>query len=146
MLNLSSKGRYATRIMVYLALRREGGPAKKSEIGRAEEISEDYVEQILIKLKSAGLVASHRGAGGGFSLARDPRRISVADVLAATEGPPDLAPCLKDRCRRRTYCVTRRVWEEAGAALQRIFAGTTIADLAEQAGKLRQSNSAMYEI
>ena len=71
MLRLSTKGRYATRIMVYLALCNPDEPARKQEIAEAEGIPADYVEQILTKLRTAGLVKSRRGAGGGFQLRRD---------------------------------------------------------------------------
>jgi Rrf2 family protein len=146
MLNLSSKGRYATRIMVFLARRNEGTPARRQEIAEAEDITGDYVEQILIKLKAAGLVKSRRGAKGGFSLAGDAERITVADVLAATEGPARLAPCLTEPCSRASYCVTRPLWQRASDALGRTFSSTTIGELARQASSLQVSKTWTYEI
>ncbi|NQU41909.1 Rrf2 family transcriptional regulator [bacterium] len=146
MLQLSTKGRYATRIMVYLAMQPQGVPVPKQEIAQSEQISADYAEQILRVLKSAGLVASHRGVKGGFTLARDPERITVADVLDATEGAVDLAPCVRDECRRATQCVTRRLWRDASSCLSRIFGATTIRALAGEALEMAQSKVLIYDI
>ena len=134
MLKLSTKGRYATRIMVYLATREGQGNVRKHEVATAEGISRDYAEQLLVKLKTAGLVASHRGVGGGFTLARPADRITVADVLRATEGPICLVPC--ETCERATACVTRALWQKADSMLGALFAETTIKDLAEEANAL----------
>lgn len=147
MLKLSTKGRYATRIMVHLAQGVNGVPVRKLLIARAENISPDYVEQIMMKLKAAGLVRSHRGARGGFSLARPPDAITVADVLAATEGPLLLAPCIENEdCTRVTQCVTRDVWKRANDALEAIFSETTIARLVSEAKKLQHVTAPMFEI
>jgi Rrf2 family protein len=145
-MKLSTKGRYAARIMVYLARRHGDSPARKQEIADAEGISADYVEQILVKLKTAGLVNSRRGAAGGFRLARDPESISIADVVGAAEGPLALVPCQSDQCERSDRCVTRKVWEEASALLQRLLAQKTLAELAKKADEVQASNSLMYHI
>ena len=146
MLRISTKGRYATRIMVSLALKAVTRPARKQAVAEAEEISVDYVEQILLKLKTAGLVRSHRGAKGGFSLARDAASITVADVLEATEGPLSLVPCLHEKCSRGPTCVTQPLWRTASDALETIFSGTTIAELAEQAKQIQLPSTWIYEI
>jgi Rrf2 family transcriptional regulator, iron-sulfur cluster assembly transcription factor len=146
MLNLSTKGRYATRIMVFLAQRQETTPARKQEIAEAEEISIDYVEQILIRLKIAGLVKSHRGVKGGFSIAGDPDRITVADVLDATEGSTDLVPCLKGHCHREPHCVTRPVWQQANAAMTKTFSSYTIGDLARQVAANEHRGAVNFDI
>jgi len=145
-IRLSTKGRYATRIVVYLALCDPQQPAPKQKIAEAEGISPDYVEQILTSLRAAGLVISHRGIKGGFSLARSPSSMTVADVIAATEGPICLVPCVEEACTRMTDCVTRAVWEKATAAITRIFQYTRIADLAAEAKALRDSQSLTYQI
>ena len=132
--------------MVCLALKGGERPARKQEIAEAEEISVDYVEQILLKLKTAGLVRSHRGAKGGFSLARDPATITVADVLEATEGPLALVPCLHDKCARGPMCVTQPLWRTASDALETIFSGTTVAELAEEARRIRSPAAWTYQI
>ena len=134
MLSLSTKGRYATRIITRLALfDNNTRPARKKEIADAEAVSEDYTEQILVRLKAAGLVASHRGTKGGFSLARTPEKITVTDVLNAMDGPLHIVPCMTEPCERATECITRDLWHAAERALLTVFSGTTVADLANRA-------------
>ncbi|HOX39364.1 MAG TPA: Rrf2 family transcriptional regulator [Candidatus Brocadiia bacterium] len=144
MLALSTKGRYATRILIFMARRNKA--MRKQDIAEAEGISADYVEQLLIKLKSANLVKSHRGAKGGFSLARSPEKITVADVLAATEGTINLAPCVSEDCSRAGQCVTRKLWHKAGDQLRQTFAGVTIAGLAQEAEESQRSGELVYDI
>ncbi|MBT3193919.1 MAG: Rrf2 family transcriptional regulator [Verrucomicrobia bacterium] len=146
MMKLSTRGRYAMRIMVYLAMQNSDVPCRKQEVADAESISADYVEQILIRLKAAGLVTSHRGARGGFSLTQAPGAVTVADVLAATEGPLSLVSCSDEACQRETVCVTQHIWRAAENALSEVFSGTTIADLAESAAELAKSKSITYDI
>ncbi len=130
MIAFSTKSRYATRILAYLACR-EGGPlAKKREIAEAEGLSEGYVEQILVALKAAGLVRSHRGKAGGFSLARDSADIDVAQVVEAMEGRLELSPCLSAGCSRQEQCRARPLWKEAGSAMRDVLRKTSIAEMA----------------
>ena len=134
MMSISTRGRYASRIMVLLASRPHGVPVTKYEVARAEAISPAYVEQLMMPLKLAGLVASHRGRAGGFSLARDPEVISVADVLRAVEGEVTVAPCNDiHACDRASNCPTRGVWMKASDLLDELFEGVTVAGLAREA-------------
>lgn len=146
MLKLSTKGRYAVRIMIYLAARKDDGPARKQDIAEAEGISPDYVEQILIRLRAGGLVLSHRGARGGFTLARDPRKMAVIDVLEATEGPLEIAPCTDSTCARETRCVVQEVWSEAADVLRTVFTKALISDLAEKLRDMQNSTPLTYAI
>ena len=151
MLKLTTKQRYATRIMVFLAghsARSNNGdsPCRKREIAEAEDIPADYVEQICMKLKTGALIRSHRGKQGGFSLARDPGRITVADVLEAVEGPMVLAPCIAEDCKKSSACVTRLVWQQANDALQKVLSSATIAELAERAQKMESAKAISFEI
>jgi len=146
MLSLSTRGRYATRIMAYLASRPDPTPARKQEISEAEQISADYLEQILVELKAAGLVCSFRGAKGGFCLGREAETISVADVLDATEGPIRLAPCLMDHCGQAEHCGARSLWQEAAKALSETFAKTSIAEMAARRRHLQDSTPVSFDI
>lgn len=130
MMPLTTKARYAARIMVCLARQDSPIPATKYEIGKAEAISPNYVEQIMIRLRAASLVRSHRGRKGGFSLTRDPGQITLAEVLRAVEGPVCLVPCLYDTCDREATCPTRPVWKKTAEAVEKILVGTTIARMA----------------
>ena len=145
-LTLSTRGRYASRIMVCLA--ENTGRAKRltrTEIATHEEISADYVEQLMAPLRTAGLVRSHRGRHGGFSLGRPAEEITVADVLQAVEGPLSIVPCVRsETCDRAMNCPTRPVWQRASDALQRVFSETTIADMVNQ--DRSDSASASYTI
>lgn len=132
MMQLTTKGRYAARIMIFLARYSGSQPATKHNIAENEKISANYVEQIMIRLKDAHLIVSHRGRNGGFSLARQPDKITVADVLKAVEGPVALVPCVHGTCERQTYCSTRPVWKRATDALEAVFVETTIDQMAKQ--------------
>jgi Rrf2 family protein len=146
MIKLSTKVRYATRIVVYLATKNEEVQATAREISAAEKISVDYVEQILSKLKAGGLVNSIRGVKGGFLLTCDPDTTSVADVIEAVEGTVCVIPCLKDPCENLSECVTRSVWYEANDALAGVFAGAIIGDLARKARQIRDSKCLTFAI
>ena len=107
-MRLSTKGRYATRIftLVFPAFRATL-PVPKKKISEQEGISTDYIEQIIVPLKNAGLVSSVRGLRGGFRLAKKPEDITVLDILSASEGDINLVGCLSEglqsvRCLRHS--------------------------------------------
>jgi Rrf2 family protein len=130
MMNISTRGRYAARIMVMLASDTDRSSINKFQIAEAEGISPAYVQQLLMALRTSGLVVSHRGRGGGFSLARAPEAITVGEVLRAVEGQVMPAPCrAPGHCERAPTCAVRPLWEEAADLLDQLFTGTTIADL-----------------
>ena len=136
MMSISTKGRYAARILVCLARHANGACLNKHEIGESEAISENYVEQIMLRLKAAHLVRSYRGRKGGFALTRPAEKITFSDVLRAVEGPVSPVPCLYvETCEREATCPTRQVWKETAAAVEKIFTRTTIATMAKQAAK-----------
>ena len=133
MMTISTRGRYATRMVVLLATRAPGESMTKSEIAGAESISAGYVQQLMMALRLSGLVESHRGREGGFSLSRPPEEITIADVLKAVEGDVMPAPCQAGIiCEREADCPTRPVWDEAAGLLNELFGRTTIAALAEK--------------
>ncbi len=130
MMTISTRGRYATRIIVLLASEPGLSSMTKYQIADAEAITPAYVQQLLTALRLAGLVKSHRGREGGFSLARSPETITVADVLRVVEGKVMPAPCQgTDHCGRAATCPTRPLWQKAAQLLDDLFAGTTITDL-----------------
>ena len=133
--------------MVYLAAHTGSRLCTRHEIAAAEDLSADYVGQILAKLKTVGLVRSHRGIHGGFSLGNEGAEITVADILRATEGEMDLAPCTQaGQCERSSECVTQDVWREAENALYSVFAAKKISELAESASQLERNRSLTFEI
>lgn len=130
MMPLTTRGRYAARIMVFLARHPGPEPATKHEIGTSEGISPNYVEQIIIRLKASGLVRSHRGRSGGFTIGRSAESITLSDVLTAVEGPVTPAPCMTKGCPRIDICPTRPVWMRAARSLDSVFSSTLLSELA----------------
>lgn len=146
-MKLSTRARYAARIMANIAANEEGGPVQKHRIAKEEALSSDYVEQILVSLRNAGLVNSHRGAKGGFTLASEPAKITVMDVITATDGPLSLAPC--EEAPEDTVCngecITRPIWAHASKMLEEYFSGITIKELAAKYEE-RKQQSIDYQI
>lgn len=130
-MRLSTKGRYATRLLLAMSRNTDGRPVRKQSLAEAELISVDYVAQILVLLKRAGLVDSVRGKYGGFRLARPPEKISVWEILVAADEALKLAPCLghPSHCKRECDCVCRNLWQGALGALEAYFSDVSLAEL-----------------
>jgi len=130
-MKLSTKGRYAVRAMLTLALNQKGNPLSLREISRREGISKKYLEQIFLRLKRAGLIRTVRGANGGYLLGKKPREISLTEILEGVEG--SLAPvfCLEGECERATYCVTRGCWEGLFKIMRGFLSSKTLFDLCQ---------------
>lgn len=143
---LSTRGRYAVRIMVYIAMQKPGETVRKADIAANEGISEDYVEQILLRLKQGGLVDSVRGARGGFLLTRHRPDLTVAEVAETVEGTLSVADCKGDLCERSSDCVTRPVWRHASEAVNQVLSSYTIGSLAEKARKRTADGLLSYDI
>lgn len=120
----------------------------KKEIAASEDISPAYLEQILTALRSAGLVRSHRGVGGGFTMSGEHSRLSVATILEATEGPLAIVPCVgaNGRCKRSASCVAGGVWQKANDALLKVLKGITIRDMVRESETRRHDGELMFEI
>jgi Rrf2 family protein len=138
MLRMSTKGHHATRIMIFLANHGDG-LVTKTEIAEAETISSGYLQQLLIALVNAGLVKSFRGKAGGFMLGMPAETITVRQVLAATEGPFELAPCLEEECSRAEACAAHLLWFEATRRVNDLFDHTTVADLVKTTRALQEA-------
>lgn len=135
MLKVSQRTEYAIRAMVELAQRRDDGMVPAREIAERQQIPLRFLEQQLAALVKAGLVESHRGAGGGCKLARDPAEITVAQVVDVMEG--DLYPmyCLDPSdhtCMQDAKCGLQELWGDVYSAVRQVFERTTIAGLAER--------------
>jgi Rrf2 family cysteine metabolism transcriptional repressor len=124
--------------MVDMAIQARCGPVALKEIARRQEISPNYLEQIFVQLRAAGLVRSARGAGGGFVLGRSPSDIRMAEIAAVFEGPIDLIGCASDvgRCSRSVSCAVRQVWVEVGECMNKALDSVSLQDVADlQASK-----------
>ncbi len=138
MLKISTKGRYALRLMLDLALCEKGKYIALKDISQRQDISVKYLEQIISVLSSAGFVRSVRGSGGGYMLARDPEEYTVGMILRLTEGSLAPVACLEyepNDCPRAESCVTLGVWEKLYKAINDVVDNITLADLAEQSNK-----------
>jgi len=110
---ISTKGRYALRMMLDLAQYDEGKPVSLKDIAARQDISKKYLEQIVPLLNHAGMLKTCRGIGGGYMLARPAAEYSVGDILRVTENNLETAPCLrsgKDGCGRTNECMAANVW------------------------------------
>lgn len=130
-MKLSTKGRYALRLMLDIALQTGGEPVSLRDVAKRQEISVKYLEQLAPPLTRAGLLRSIRGASGGYLLTREPAGYTVGEILRAAEG--DLAPveCGKSGtcCQRADQCVTVEVWRDISRAIDAVVDRWTLADL-----------------
>lgn len=133
-MKISTKGRYALRLMLDLALNNTGEPVRIKDIAARQEISDKYLEQIISTLNKAGYVKSIRGPQGGYRLAREPEKYTVGMILRLTEGALAPVPCLDgdvNVCGRQDTCVTLRLWQMLDAAISGVVDKVTLADLVE---------------
>ena len=131
-MQISTKGRYALRLMLDLAVHNTGELVKIKDISARENISEKYLEQIISSLKKAGYVKSLRGAQGGYMLAREPETYTVGTILRLTEGSMKPEACLEDepnQCSRAGECVTLRLWKMLDEAIEGVLDKVTLQDL-----------------
>ena len=134
-MKISTKGRYAVRAMLDLALHNTGECIKVKDIAGRQGISEKYLEQIIAVLNRAGYVNSVRGAQGGYRIAKDPSEYTVGMILRLTEGSMAPVACLDEGapdCDRCDTCETLEVWKDLYAAINSVIDNVTIADLVEK--------------
>lgn len=131
-MKISTKGRYALRLMVDLAEHAGEGHISVKEVAARQNISEKYLEQIISILSRAGYVRSVRGAGGGYSLAYPPEHYTVGMILRLTEGSLAPVACLEgdeNTCPRQEECTTLFVWEALRDAVDKVVDGITVKDI-----------------
>lgn len=147
-MKLSTRGRYAARAMLDLALNYRQEPVVLSAIARREQISEQYLEQLIGPLKIAGLVRSVRGANGGFILAKPPSLIRIGHIVRAVEGSTALVECVDNpqACSRVAHCLTREVWVKATEAVNNVFDSITLKDLMDRKAEDMLPAGSMYDI
>lgn len=133
-LKISTKGRYALRLMLDLAMHDDGRCIPIKEIAARQSISDKYLEQIISVLSRAGYVKSVRGAGGGYKLAHPVKSYTVGMILRLTEGSLAPVACLDDNvntCQRKNRCATLMVWEKLYEAINGVVDSITLEDLVE---------------
>jgi Rrf2 family protein len=140
-MRLSTRGRYAVRSMVDLALHVGSGPVRREEIATRQAISADYLARLFAKLVKTGLIDSVKGPGGGYLLAQSPATITAGDIIRAVQEP--LAPvyCLDPKagqeCNRSDTCVTHLLWERLGDRIANYLDSVTLEELRDEAALLQ---------
>ena len=134
---VSTKGRYALRVMLCLAQRGGDDYIPLKEIAEAEEISQKYLESIMTILSKAGFLDAVHGKGGGYRLNRKPEDYTVGSILKLTEGSLAPVSCTTQgaaACSRSTCCQTLPMWERLEKLIDDFFEGITLADLLRDGG------------
>jgi Rrf2 family protein len=150
-MKLSLRGEYALRALLVLGLDYNNGVVRIQTISEEQNIPKKFLEQILNDLKSLGVVASRRGAMGGYRLARPPGHITLASVVRHIEGALAPVSCVSDRfyepctCPDEARCPIREVMKEVREAVVNIMERVTIADLCEKARRLEQPGSPVLD-
>ena len=129
---VSTKGRYALRVMVYLARHREEEYVPLKEIAEAEGISQKYLESIMTVLSKANFLDAVHGKGGGYRLNRKPAGYTIGAILKLTEGSLAAVSCTSQgpsACARTECCQTKPMWDKLDQMIDDFFEGITLADL-----------------
>ncbi|MBE6947444.1 MAG: RrF2 family transcriptional regulator [Ruminococcaceae bacterium] len=129
---VSTKGRYALRVMVCLAQKAPSEYVPLKEIAEAEQISQKYLESIMTTLSKAGFVDAVHGKGGGYRLNRTPEAYTIGSILKLTEGSLAVVSCSATGpagCSRTTCCEAKPMWDKLDALIDTFFEGITLADL-----------------
>lgn len=134
-MKISTKGRYALRLMLDLAEHEDGNPIRIKEIAQRQNISDKYLEQIIAVLNKAGYVRSVRGPQGGYLLKKKPEEYTVGMILRLTEGSLAPVACAQEEeedCERKEGCVTYYLWKKISDAIYDVVDNMTLKDLIDR--------------
>ncbi|WP_299888962.1 Rrf2 family transcriptional regulator [uncultured Lacinutrix sp.] len=136
---LSKKTKYGIKALVHLGKKEERDPVQIANISKAENISQKFLESILLTLKKNGVLGSKKGKTGGYYLIKEPEDIKMADVMRALEGPIAMVPCVSlnfyercDDCPDETVCAVHNLMLDVRDSTLKIFNNTTLSDLISQ--------------
>jgi Rrf2 family iron-sulfur cluster assembly transcriptional regulator len=136
-MRVSTRGDYASRALLSLALRADGSPTSVRDIAERTGLPQPYLEQILLALKGAGIVRSKRGVGGGYVLARPPEQITLGQIVSAVDGPIMVGdfgePHENGACDHEGQCVLLMVWAEVGEHMRHHLDSFTLDDMVTRA-------------
>src|ERR1700735_621654 len=140
---LSKKTKYAIKALVILGKNTDKPPMQIQKIAELEKIPKKFLEQILLDLRNAGFLYSKKGAGGGYSLNKNPKDIFLVSVMRITDGPIAMVPCASlnfyhkcEECNQETTCGIRSVFVDVRDATLKILTETSIADIIERESSL----------
>jgi len=128
-MRLSTKGRYAIMAMAVIAARGGSAPVSLGEIAADQRLPIDYLEQLFLRLRRAGLVKAARGPGGGYMLSRPAASISIADIVNAVDEPIKMTRCTgeaEDACLGTTRCITHHLWDALGEHIEAFLKSTSL--------------------
>lgn len=130
-MELTRAGDYGVFGVIYLAKQPKGKIVSLTEVSKVENLPEKFLAKIFQNLTRSGLIISHRGARGGFSLARPPDQITVKELLESIQGPIHFTKCLSelDDCDRKEICELRKIWKKAQDYCMKLLTQHTLADL-----------------
>jgi Rrf2 family transcriptional regulator, iron-sulfur cluster assembly transcription factor len=132
-MRLTTKGRFAVTAMIDVAMHGANGPVTLAAVSERQRISLSYLEQLFGKLRRSGLVASVRGPGGGYHLARAAAQLSVAQIIVAVDEPIDATQCGGlENCRDDRRCMTHDLWAGLNSHIFSFLSGVTLAQLVAQ--------------
>ena len=133
---ISTRGRYALRLMIDIAENSNGNFVRLDEIAKRQDVSEKYLESIVVLLTRADLLIGVRGKGGGYKLVKPAEKYTVKDILEVTEGSLSPVACLKDEsynCPRQSFCKTLPLWKGLEKTVNDYLSGITLSDLTQNA-------------
>ena len=132
-MRISTKGRYAIKLMLDLATNDNGEPIRLKDVARRQEISEKYLEQIISVLNKANYVKSIRGAQGGYILTKKPEEYTIGMILRLTEGSLAPVACVEEdnTCEKIHDCATVLVWQKMNEAINDVVDHMTLQDLVD---------------
>jgi len=143
-MKISTRGRYALRLMLDVAMQGQEAPVRIKDIAQRQEISEKYLEQIVSVLNKAGLVRSIRGPQGGYRLMRAPEDYTVGSILRVIEGSLAPVACMDtdiNDCPRQKKCSTLRLWSMLNEAIENVVEHVTLADLVTWQQELEENET-----
>jgi len=130
-MKVNTRVRYGLRAILQIAQEYGGGPVPISAISESQEISGKYLEQVVGTLRKSGLINSHKGVRGGYTLARDPGEINLWEIISSLDAHTALVDCVddSDACDRSDTCLTRTIWSLLSLKMREFWSGFTLADL-----------------
>lgn len=147
-MKLSTRVQYGTRLLLDLALNANDAPVHLKDVARRQQISLQYLEQLVTPLAGAGLVRTMRGPHGGVSLMKSPQEIGLSEVVGVLEGRVRLVECVgrPESCVRAESCAVRDLWSDLGDAMDSVLGSMTLQELAERQRSKEQTTIEMYHI
>ncbi len=150
-MRMSTRGRFGLRALLHLAEDIDGAPVSVSVLANEMGVSADYLMQLFVRMRRAGLVKSVRGPHGGFRLERPPGKITVGDVVRAVEGPIGVAPCIapescyggRERrrqeglCPKKGSCAARIVWQQLSVEIEKFLDNKDLRQVLKEARRLQ---------